>query len=244
MVLDNFGWHQTIYPWIGWSPAILLKTYKWIAREDHPPLLPLKTRRTRTRERIEWISDERRSLLSPGQVHVTFKFRVEPPPTAAPTANRTELEQWIISLPPVAYHVATLRDGDKVCLRKPGYKVDKPSEKHRYHDFEVFVYSDEDGGWSWPLKHAEICSAVRQLVERDRRAGERLVDVLDQVCRGAQPELVLSGLPESDGIGPSAELLLTVSMWIWGEEDCNYPLERHRGRQWSMSEIRRLISRV
>lgn len=44
--------------------------------------------------------------------------------------------------------------------------------------------------------------------------------------------------------GEIPEVFMKAYKWIWGQEDCNYPPPKYKGREMSMVEINKLKDRL
>jgi hypothetical protein len=137
----------------------------------------------------------------------------------------------------LGYEVETLRDGRKIVITKPGGKF--VYGKVRREDFMVWVY-DPSNSTLWLISHKDIYEDLEQKGRSDPGNTLRVINALDRVCKGEEPDEVLQALDIADVAldGESPEVLLKAYKWIWGQEDCNYP--DGQGREMSMSSIRAL----
>jgi len=168
---------------------------------------------------------ERKPAKYPGTMKLV-PLKVE---NCAPDTMRDTLND----VPFLAYHVETLADGRKVCITKPGGKSTWGHMK--VNDFMVWVY-DENAQERWRISHAEIHKDIEAKLESDARLATKFVDLLHEVCKGAEPDQHTGALRAFDGLpGLPAELILKVYKWIWIQEDCNYPSAQ--GRWLSMNGL-------
>lgn len=72
----------------------------------------------------------------------------------------------------------------------------------------------------------------------DPKGAIKIIDALESVCNGEEPNSVLERMELASFTGEAPEVLLKVYKWIWGQEDCNYP--NGEGREMSMKDIRKL----
>lgn len=135
----------------------------------------------------------------------------------------------------LGYEVEQLQDGRKVVITKPGGKFVFGVVKRE--DFMVWVYNPSESTL-WLISHKDIYSDLKQKGDTDALATITIIDALDRVCRGEEPDNVLREANLTNPIGESPEVLLKVYKWIWGQEDSNYP--NGQGRDMSMNEIRKL----
>lgn len=133
------------------------------------------------------------------------------------------------------YEVETIEDGRKVVITKPGGKFVFGTVKRE--DFMVWVYNPIDSSL-WLISHKDIYRDLKAKSEVSAKHAMEVIDALDRVCSGEDPEIVLRETSLSNPVGESPELLLKVYKWIWGQEDCNYP--NGEGREMSMKDIRSL----
>ena len=135
----------------------------------------------------------------------------------------------------LGYEVETLNDGRRVVITKPGGKFTFGAI--RREDFMVWVYNPSDSTL-WLISHKDIFNDLKAKSEANRQDAIRVMDALDRVCGGEDPETVLGETDLVNPVGESPELLLKVYKWIWGQEDSNYP--NGQGREMSMKDIRKL----
>lgn len=150
---------------------------------------------------------------------------------------REEFRTILETVKYLGYEVETLRDGRKIVITKPGGKF--VYGKVRREDFMVWIY-DPSNSTLWLISHKDIYEDLEQKGRSDPRKTLRVIDGLDRVCSGEEPDEVLETLDiaDTDLEGESPEVLLKAYKWIWGQEDCNYP--DGQGREMSMSGIRAL----
>ncbi len=101
----------------------------------------------------------------------------------------------------------------------------------------VFIYSP-DKSELWLISHAEIFEDIELKLVTDRKYGLAVIEALEKVCRGEEPEEVLLRHDLKTEIGLSIELILKAYKWIWGQEDVNYP--NGEGRWKSMNWLLKL----
>ncbi len=149
---------------------------------------------------------------------------------------RTELE----ALPFLVFEVERISDGRTVCITKPGGKSAWGHMK--IHDFMVWIYDPAKKEF-WRISHKEIYDDLVAKIDADQAGANRVIKALDLVYQGAEPDEALQQFPniDDDLPGQSAEVILKVYKWIWGQEDCNYPTGK--GRAMSMTPIRELLNR-
>jgi len=152
-------------------------------------------------------------------------------------AEPTEFRERILQLPQLAYEVETLKDGRKILVTKPGGKS--------ADDIMVWVYEGE-GGTHWRPSHKQIYNDLEQKIRFDKQKGLAVMEALERVCRGEDPEDILTknSLLGENLPGLPVDLILKAYKWIWGQEDCNYPPPRFQGRKMSMDGLNRLKSEL
>ncbi len=144
-------------------------------------------------------------------------------------APREEFRNLLEKVEYRGYEVEQLEDGRKIVITKPGGKFVYGRVKKE--DFVVWVYNPLDSTL-WAISHKDIYKDLQE--KGDLNAGEtiRIIDALEKVYNGEEPEEVLKNTKLSNPSGENPEVLLKAYKWIWGQEDCNYP--DGKGREMSM----------
>ena len=148
---------------------------------------------------------------------------------------REEFRTRLEAVKYLGYEVEQLADGRKIVITKPGGKF--VFGKVRREDFMVWVYNASDSSL-WLISHKDIFEDLQQKGRANSRETIRIIDALEAVCNGEDPEDVLRAAELANPVGQPPETLLKAYKWIWGQEDCNYPTKQ--GREMSMSAIRDL----
>lgn len=133
------------------------------------------------------------------------------------------------------YEVEQISDGRKIVITKPGGKF--TYGRIRREDFMVWVYNPQDSTL-WLISHRDIYEDLEEKGKIDAEATIRIIDALEKVFNGEEPDDVLAEQKLSNPVGELPELLLKAYKWIWGQEDCNYP--EGEGREMSMRLLRGL----
>jgi hypothetical protein len=96
----------------------------------------------------------------------------------------------------------------------------------------------------WLISHKNIFEDLESKGKKERLETIRLIDALERVFSGQEPDEVLQSLnpPLADLGGEMPETLMKAYKWIWGQEDCNYP--NGKGREMSLDFIRELKNRL
>lgn len=137
------------------------------------------------------------------------------------------------------YKVEGLVDGRQVVITKPGGKFS--FGVIRREDFMVWVYNPKEKSL-WLISHKNIWEDLEEKAKVDKRETLRIIDALEEVFKGEEPDDVLAVSNLKNPIGEPPELLLKVYKWIWGQEDSNYP--DGEGRNMSMRAIKELRARL
>jgi len=137
------------------------------------------------------------------------------------------------------YEVEKLLDGRKIVITKPGGKF--VFGKIRREDFMVWVYNPADSTL-WLISHKDIYNDLEGKGGIDTTATIRIIDALERVFNGEEPDDVLDGLKLNNPGGELPEVLMKAYKWIWGQEDCNYP--EGQGRDMSMNAIKALRDKL
>ena len=148
---------------------------------------------------------------------------------------REEFRQLLEQVNYLGYEVENIHDGRKIVITKPGGKFVFGSVKRE--DFMVWVYNPFNSSL-WLITHKDIYEDLELKGNTDPKAAIKIIDALECVCNGEEPDLVLDRIKPPNPAGETPEVLLKVYKWIWGQEDCNYPTRE--GREMSMKEIRTL----
>ena len=137
------------------------------------------------------------------------------------------------------YEVEQLTDGKKIVITKPGGKFVFGRVKRE--DFMVWVYNPNDSTL-WLISHKDIYNDLEEKGEIDSKETIKMIDALERVFDGEEPDEVLKNSELTISSGEPPEVLLKVYKWIWGQEDCNYP--EGEGREMSMKRIKELREKL
>jgi len=148
---------------------------------------------------------------------------------------RDEFRQLLENVKYLGYEVENISDGRKIVITKPGGKFVYGSVKRE--DFMVWVYNSSDSTL-WLISHKDIYNDLELKGNQYASSTVKIIDALEAVCNGEEPDNVLNKLKLKNPIGEIPEVLLKVYKWIWGQEDCNYP--NGEGREMSMKGLRKL----
>ena len=147
-----------------------------------------------------------------------------------------EFRKQVLEFPLLAYEVEELKNGRKILITKPGGKsVD---------NIMVWVYEGPQGA-HWRPSHKLIWRDLEEKLTQNREKGLAIVEALEKVFEGTEPEDILRTNPQlgKDLPGLPTDLILKAYKWIWAQEDCNYPPPRFEGRKMSMRRIQELKER-
>ncbi len=150
-------------------------------------------------------------------------------------AQKATFSQQLIDLPYRGYEVEELANGNKVVITKPGGK--KVMYGHsKKEDFLVFIYNPIDQSL-WQISHNQIFADVEKKAEDNITNTLRLIDLLERTLHGEEPNDFLQEiLALHFTTGETAETLIKVYKWIWGQEDVNYPNGEGRLMSWHSFE--------
>lgn len=137
------------------------------------------------------------------------------------------------------YEVEQLTDGKKVVITKPGGKFVFGRVKRE--DFMVWVYNPNES-ILWLISHKDIYNDLEEKGEIDPKETIKIIDALERVFDGEEPDEVLKNSELTISSGEPPEVLLKAYKWIWGQEDCNYP--EGEGREMSMKSIKELREKL
>jgi hypothetical protein len=139
------------------------------------------------------------------------------------------------------YHVEDISDGRKIVVTKPGGKFSFGTIKR--DDFIVWVYNEKEEPL-WLISHRNIFDDLEEKGNCDPKAALRIIEALTRVYNSAEPDDVLKEMNLNNPCGEIPEVLLKAYKWIWGQEDCNYPPPKYKGREMSVAEINKLRDRL
>lgn len=137
------------------------------------------------------------------------------------------------------YEVERLADGRKIVITKPGGKF--VFGKVKREDFMVWVYNPNDMTL-WLISHKDIYDDLEEKGEIDPKETIKIIDALERVFDGEEPDEVLKDSKLTIPFGEPLEVLFKAYKWIWGQENCNYP--EGEGREMSMKGIRELREKL
>lgn len=153
--------------------------------------------------------------------------------------SREEFRKLLEKVKYRGYEVEQLTDGRKIVITKPGGKF--VFGKVKREDFMVWVYNPSDSTL-WLISHKDIYNDLREKGETSCEETIKIIDALEKVYNGGEPDDGLKTTRLSNPCGESPEVLLKAYKWIWGQEDCNYP--EGEGREMSMKYIRELREKL
>lgn len=154
-------------------------------------------------------------------------------------APREEFASRIEKIEYRGYEVEEMSDGRKIVITKPGGKFTFGQIKRE--DFLVFIF-DTLNKSLWLISHKNIYDDLISKSEKDPKETLKIIDALENVYNGIDPEDVLSNTEIKNPIGEEPEALLKAYKWIWGQEDVNYPTGK--GRDMSFESIYKLKSEL
>lgn len=139
------------------------------------------------------------------------------------------------------YEVEDISDGRKIVVTKPGGKFSFGTIKR--DDFMVWVYKQDEESL-WLISHRNIFDDLEEKAAHDPKQTIRIIEALTRVYNGEEPDEVLKEMNLKNPYGEIPEVLLKAYKWIWGQEDCNYPPPKYKGREMSMAEINKLKDKL
>ena len=128
------------------------------------------------------------------------------------------------------YEVENISDGRKIVITKPGGKFTYGTIKKE--DFMVWIYNEKDESL-WLISHQNISDILKEKAAVSPKETFRIIEGLRRVYEGEDPDDVLKEMKLTNPCGEIPEVLLKAYKWIWGQEDCNYPPPKYKGRAMS-----------
>jgi len=139
------------------------------------------------------------------------------------------------------YEVENVSDGRKIVITKPGGKFSFGTVKR--DDFMVWIYNSNDNSL-WLISHKNIFDDLEEKAKCNPKETLRIIEALNCVYSGEEPDDVLKRMKLKNPCEEIPEVLLKAYKWIWGQEDCNYPPPKYKGREMSMVAIDELRARL
>ncbi len=128
------------------------------------------------------------------------------------------------------YEVEDISDGRKIVITKPGGKFTYGTI--RKEDFMVWIYNKKDESL-WLISHQNILDDLKEKASRDPKETLKIIDGLMRVYNGKDPDDILKEINFKNPNGEIPEVIFKAYKWIWGQEDCNYPSPKYKGRAMS-----------
>jgi hypothetical protein len=128
------------------------------------------------------------------------------------------------------YEVEDISDGRKIVITKPGGKFTYGTIKKE--DFMVWIYDRKDESL-WLISHQNIMDELKEKAASDPKETLKIIDGLMRVYNGEDPNDVLLEINLRNPCGEIPEVIFKAYKWIWGQEDCNYPPPKYKGRSMS-----------
>jgi|SRR3989344_3774785 len=159
-----------------------------------------------------------------------YTHEIEIKPLRIRNAPPDEFRKQLEEIPYRGYEVEQISDGRSVVITKPGGKSVFGAIKRE--DIMVWIRNPEDNSL-FLISHANVFEDLQAKGVVDAAAAITIIDALEFVYQGEEPDEVLTRTTLRDDLGgESAEVLLKVYKWIWGQEDVNYPDGKGRGMSW------------
>lgn len=137
---------------------------------------------------------------------------------------REEFRKLLEQVKYLGYEVEQLSDGRKIVITKPGGKI-------MLDDYRVWIYNPKDSTL-WSISHDQIKDELINKGKIDPQETKNIIDALERVYDGEEPDDVLQTTPLDNPTGEPPEVLLKAYKWIWGQEDCNHPMGKGRTMSW------------
>jgi hypothetical protein len=144
-------------------------------------------------------------------------------------APREKFRKFLEKIKYKGYEVESISDGRKIVISKPGGKFTYGTI--RKEDFMVWIYNPK-GSSLWLISHKNIYQDLEEKGSVDLLETIRIIDALEKVYCGKEPDEVLKEANLDNPCGELPEVLLKAYKWIWGQEDCNYPDGKGRAMSW------------
>lgn len=150
-------------------------------------------------------------------------------------ASKEKFAEQLRRIPYRGYDVEDISDGRKIVITKPGGK--STFGRISKEDFLVFIFNPVEKTL-WQISHSQILNDLISKSEIDGKATLKIIEALELVYNGSEPNDVISITKPENPTGELPEVLLKAYKWIWGQEDVNYP--NGEGRAMSFRGIQEL----
>ena len=128
------------------------------------------------------------------------------------------------------YDVESISDGREIVITKPGGKFTYGTI--RKEDFMVWIHNKRDESL-WLISHQNILDDLKEKATRDPKETLKIMNGLMRVYNGEEPDDILKEISFKNPKGEIPEVIFKAYKWIWGQEDCNYPPPKYKGRAMS-----------
>jgi len=167
-----------------------------------------------------------------------YKHKIKTIDVNIANCSRDNFTEKLLELPYLMYKVESLLDGREIVVNKPGGK--RSFGKVIREDFMVWIH-DVSNEMLWLISHKDILEDLKSKSSESRGKTLDLIGLMEKVFNGEEPLNMMSEISAlTFDNGESPELLLKAYKWIWGQEDCNYPKPKYKGREMSMEGVMEL----
>ncbi len=158
-----------------------------------------------------------------------YSHEIDLMPLQIKNQGRDDFRKALEAIKYRGYEVEQIKDGRKIVITKPGGKY--VYGKVRRDDLMVWIYNPKDSSL-WLISHKNIYEDLEEKGSVDPKETIRIIDALEKVYCGQDPDEVFQGANLSNPCRELPEVLLKAYKWIWGQEDCNYPDGKGRAMSW------------
>ena len=153
--------------------------------------------------------------------------------------ERKEFAKRLEEIPYRGYAVEEISDGRKIVIVKPGGKKAAYGDIKK-EDFFVYIHDPDEQSF-WQISHKQIREDLEAKAAADETATIRILEALNMVYDGEDPDDILKDKTLSYPSGEDPEVIMKVYKWIWGQEDVNYPPPKFEGRAMSWQPLKELL---
>lgn len=143
---------------------------------------------------------------------------------------REEFREALEKIKYRGYDVEDISDGRKIVITKPGGKFSFGTIKR--DDFMVWIYNKKDESL-WLISHQNILDDLKEKAACAPKETLQIIEGLMRVYNGEEPDDIIGEMNLKSPCGEIPEVLFKAYKWIWGQEDCNYPPPKYKGRAMS-----------
>jgi len=139
-----------------------------------------------------------------------YTHAIDLSPLTIKNAPREDFRKELEKISYRGFEVEQLADGKKIVITKPGGKFIFGSIKRE--DLMVWIYNAQDNSL-WLISHKNIFDDLEEKAATDKDETIKIIDALEMVYNGAEPDDILANSNLNSPCGESPELLMKAYKW-------------------------------